>query len=80
MASLADAIAQSFADRYDPQKQAVSKVMTSESRKVDQEVIISKLATGKEVRKELKAVRKEKKPDQDYINFLVSLLAQANQS
>lgn len=80
MASLADAITTSIADRYDSQKQAVSKVMTSESRKSDQEVIVSKLMTGKEVRKELKLARKDKKPDQDWINFLVSLLAEASQS
>lgn len=74
MANLADAISQSFADRYDPQKQAVSKIMTAEARKIDTELPTTKLIAGMDIRKELTTAREAKAPDQDWIDFLTDLL------
>lgn len=74
MANLADAIAQSFADRYDPQKQAVSKIMSAEADKIQSELPTTKLIAGMDIHKELVAAREAKTPDQDWIDFLTGLL------
>ena len=79
MANLADAIAQSFADRYDPQKQAVSKIMSAEADKIQSELPKAKLLAGMEVYQQLGVARAADPADQDWINFLTKLLNELNQ-
>lgn len=79
MANLADAIAQSFADRYDPQKQAVSKIMTAEADKIQSELPKTKLQAGLEIHSQLTAARTADPVDQDWINFLTGLLTELKQ-
>lgn len=80
MSAIADAIAKSFAHKFDEDAQAVSELMRTEARKTKQEVTVAKLATIKAVKKELAEARAETTPDPDVIDALVALLAECKAS